>query len=176
MVENLLSLTRIREGETKLSQTLEPAEEIIASAIVKLKKRCPETNFRVTIPNELLMVPMDATLIEQVIINLCENAVYHSGCPSPIDIILEQRGNFATFTVRDYGRGLHTSQLNHLFDGYASYSKNIEDTHKGMGIGLSICMTIIKAHNGTIQGYNNIQEQLGASFVFSLPMEENNYE
>lgn len=177
MVENLLSITRIREGETKLKTTLEPAEEIISAAVIKLKKRCPDTHFRVTIPNELLMVPMDATLIEQVIINLCENSVHHSGCPSPIDITLSREHNFAVFTIRDYGRGLHPDQLEHLFDGYASYSKDSRDTYKGMGIGLSICMTIVKAHKGTIQGYNNNNsEQGGASFVFSLPMEENSYE
>lgn len=176
MVENLLSVTRIREGETRLATTLEPAEEIIASAINKLKKRCPKTNFRVQVPDDLLMVSMDGTLIEQVIINLCENSIYHSGCPSPIDILLEQKGNFAIFTIRDYGRGISTSQLDHLFDGYASYSKSSQDTYKGMGIGLSICMTIIKAHNGTIRGYNNIYEQSGASFEFALPMEVNNYE
>ena len=177
MVENLLSVTRICEGETRLTTTLEPAEEILASAVMKLKKRCPETDFRVTIPDELLLVPMDATLIEQVIINLCENSVYHSGSPSPIDLILERDKNFAVFTIRDYGRGLSPSQIEHLFDGYTSYSLDSKDTYKGMGIGLSICMTIIKAHNGMIQGYNNTNnEQKGASFAFSLPMEENNYE
>lgn len=176
MVENLLSITRIKEGETKLKTTLEPAEEIISSAVIKLKKRCPNTYFHVTIPDELLMVAMDATLIEQVIINLCENSVHHSGCITPIDITLSKRENCAVFQIRDYGRGLHEEQLQHLFDGYASYSKKSNDTYKGMGIGLSICMTIIKAHNGTMTGYNNTKnEQGGATFEFSLPMmEENN--
>lgn len=177
MVENLLSVTRIREGDTKLKTTLEPAEEIISSAVVKLKKRCQHTTFRVTIPDELIMVPMDATLIEQVIINLCENAVHHSGCPSPIDISLETKDQKAIFIIRDYGQGIHEEQLPHLFDGYSSYSKNSQDTYKGMGIGLSICKTIVKAHQGTITCYNNEKEQHGgASFVFSLPMEEHIYE
>lgn len=177
MVENLLSVTRIREGDTKLKTTLEPAEEIIAEAVTKLKKRCPNTEFHVKIPEELLMVPMDATLIEQVIINLCENSVHHSGCPSPIDITLSRSENNAVFQIRDYGRGLCPEQLDHLFDGYTSYSSQSQDSYKGMGIGLSICMTIIKAHNGTIRGYNNnTEKQGGACFEFSLPMEEFNYE
>ena len=177
MVENLLSVTRIREGDTKLTKTLEPAEEIIAEAVTKLKKRCPETQFHVQIPDELLMVPLDATLIEQVIINLCENSVHHSGCPSPIDITLSRSDKNAIFKIRDYGRGLHEDQLEHLFDGCTSYSTKSQDSYKGMGIGLSICMTIIKAHNGTIRGYNNNNEdQGGACFEFSLPMEEFSYE
>lgn len=174
MVENLLSVTRIREGDTKLKTTLEPAEEIISSAVEKLKKRCQHTTFRVTIPNELVMVPMDATLIEQVIINLCENAVHHSGCPSPIDLILETMEQKAIFTIRDYGQGICENHIPLLFDGYSSYSKNSQDTYKGMGIGLSICKTIIQAHHGTIQCHNNKkEEQGGASFIFSLPMEDN---
>lgn len=123
------------------------------------------------------MVPMDATLIEQVIINLAENSVHHSGCPSPIDITLSRSENNAVFQIRDYGRGLRPEQLDHLFDGYTSYSSQSQDSYKGMGIGLSICMTIIKAHNGTIRGYNNnTEKQGGACFEFSLPMEEFNYE
>lgn len=177
LVENLLSVTRIREGDTKLKTTLEPAEEIVSSAVVKVKKRCQHTTFRVSIPDELIMVPMDATLIEQVIINLCENAVHHSGCPSPIDITLNTKEQKAIFTIRDYGQGIHEEQLPQLFDGYSSYSKNSQDTYKGMGIGLSICKTIIKAHQGKIECYNNKQEeQGGASFVFTLPMEETIYE
>lgn len=174
MVENLLSVTRIQEGETKLKTTMEPAEEIIAEAVSKLKKRCPNTIFHVKVPDELLMVPMDATLIEQVIINLAENSVQHSGCPSPIDITLSHSEEKAVFEIRDYGRGLLPEQLTHLFDGYGTYSNKSQDTYKGMGIGLSICMTIIKAHNGTLNGFNKEDEKGGASFLFALPMEDIN--
>lgn len=90
MVENLLSVTRIRVGDTKVATNPEPLEEVVSEAVLRLRKRPPQANVRVKVPEEFLMVPMDAVLIEQVIMNLLENSVYHSGVETAIDCFVEK--------------------------------------------------------------------------------------
>lgn len=72
MVENLLSVTRIRDTETQVTKSSEPLEEVASEAVQRFHKRLPDATVHVTVPDEFIMVPMDATLIEQVIINLLE--------------------------------------------------------------------------------------------------------
>lgn len=115
------------------------------------------------------MVPMDPTLIEQVIMNLLENAWIHSGKRDTIDFFARQEGENVVFYVRDYGDGIEQERMEHLFDGCAG-SKDHE-SRKGMGIGLTICKTIIQAHQGEIHARNH---ENGAEFYFSLPLEEEN--
>ena len=78
MVENLLSVTRINNETTKVNKSLESVEEVLAEAVLRLKKRLPDARVNVCVPDEVLMIPMDAVLIEQVLINLMENAFVHS--------------------------------------------------------------------------------------------------
>lgn len=78
MVENLLSITRMSGQETKIQKVPEAVEEIIGETIRKLQKRYPQAQISVSVPDELLIVPMDAILIEQVLMNLLENAIQHS--------------------------------------------------------------------------------------------------
>ena len=84
----------------------EPVEEVVGEALEKLKKRYPDAAIRVKIPEEFLMIPMDAVLIEQVTINLLENAIVHSGSILPIDFIVEDHPEHVSFIVRDYGNCL----------------------------------------------------------------------
>jgi len=168
MVENLLSVTRIRVGATKLTTTLEPLEEVVSEALQRFRKRLPETKVQVRIPDEFLMVPMDAVLIEQVIVNLLENAVYHSQSEEPIQLLAQVQGNHVVLQVRDLGKGIDPERLPFIFDGAGTDCNESSDSHKGMGIGLSICKTIIAAHNGTIDAVNQDQ---GVAFIFTLPLE-----
>lgn len=170
MVENLLSVTRIRDGEAKVKKNPEPLEEVVAEAMIRFRKRLPEAKVQVSVPEEFLMIPLDATLIEQVIINLLENAVYHSGAKEPVDFYVEMKGTEVWFHVRDYGKGIDGERLAEIFDGGGSSAGDSGDSHKGMGIGLSICKTIVNAHNGRIFARNH---ERGAEFVFILPIEEN---
>ncbi|HIT89003.1 MAG TPA: DUF4118 domain-containing protein [Candidatus Merdenecus merdavium] len=169
MVENLLSVTRIHEDSSKVNKVLEPVEEVVAEAVMRLKKRYQTAKVEVKVPDELLMVPMDVTLIEQVLINLMENSIKYSKSQEPIHLTVESLGRSAIFSVADQGRGLEQSQLDNIFDGYSRDSNSNSDTTKGMGIGLSICKTIILAHGGTIEGKNRLGG--GAIFTFTLPLE-----
>ncbi|RHP42713.1 DUF4118 domain-containing protein [Clostridium sp. AF32-12BH] len=169
MVENLLSVTRIRVGDAHVNTSPEPLEEVVAEAVQRFRKRLPQGKVDVKIPDEFLMVPMDATLIEQVIINLLENAVYHSGTDEPIEFYVEKREDCVAFHIRDYGKGIDPERLKIIFDGAGMEPNASGDSHKGMGIGLTICKTIINAHNGSIEAANRLK---GAEFIFTLPLEE----
>jgi len=166
MVENLLSVTRIRDQDFCISTSEESLEEVVSETLQKMEKRHPECIIHVKIPDELIMLPMDAILIEQVAINLLENALYHSQSKDPIDFIVEDLGEKVTFTVRDYGVGIPDEKLEHLFDGRNYANSCPENTHKGTGIGLAICKTIITVHHGTLTGKNH---KHGAEFIFTLP-------
>ena len=170
MVENLLSVTRINEATANVTKTPEAAEEILAAAISRIRKRFPSQKISVSVPEELLMVPMDGTLIEQVIINLMENAIKHSGSDTRISITLKKEKHMAVFEVRDNGEGISKVDFPYLFDSFIPDGKRTSDSSRGMGIGLSICMSIIKAHQGKMEAYNH--EEGGAVFSFTLPLIE----
>lgn len=173
MVENLLSVTRIQGEGASVTTTLEPLEEVIPDAVIRFHKRLPDAQVQVTIPEDFIMVPMDATLIEQVIINLLENAVYHSDSEEPIELTVTTDDRFARFSIKDHGKGIDEAIIPTLFDGGAPVSGQRSDTHKGMGIGLSICKTIVNAHHGDLYARNH---EDGAEFIFTLPIGDGNYE
>ena len=166
MVENLLTVTRIKGDNLSISTSEESVEEVIAEALQKLHKRYPCTEIQASIPEEFLMIPMDAILIEQVIINLLENAIVHSGSTTPIELIVNDQDTDVSFTIKDYGKGIPADHLADLFDGSSYTPSQTADAHKGMGIGLSICKTIVAAHHGTLIGRNHSK---GAEFIFTLP-------
>lgn len=171
MVENLLSITRMNGKEARIQKTSEAAEEIVGEAVRKFQKRFPDTPIRVAVPDELLMIPMDAILIEQVLINLLENAVLHGKTQTEIRIMVTKTAEHAVFTVSDNGVGIAESAFAHLFDGDPSGGTAAEsDSKRNMGIGLSVCMSIVKAHGGIMTAEN--QPAGGACFCFSLPLQE----
>lgn len=170
MVENLLSVTRINEGTMNVTKTLEAGEEVIAEAVSRIRKRYPGRNIQVKVPEELLEIPMDGTLIAQVIINLLENAIKHSKEDSPVEINLKEQGSRAVFEVLDNGWGIPEEDIPYLFESYVPDGNKASDSSRGMGIGLSICMSIIKAHQGRMEAEN--RSSRGAAFRFYLPLDE----
>lgn len=169
MVENLLSVTRINDDGGKVTKNLEVVEEVVSEAITRLEKRLTNVPVRVSAPDEMLMIPMDPLLIEQVLINLIENALVHSGSTEPVDLVITDSPDTVTFHVIDHGTGIDEELMPDIFSG--QYKNPLSsDNSRGMGIGLSICNTIIQAHGGAISAHNN---QTGAEFLFSLPKEDN---
>lgn len=168
MVENLLSVTRIHNQSSTVKKTDESVEEIVSAAIIRLKKRLPDAAVHVAVPDELLILPMDAILIEQVLLNLLENAIVHSQSTKPILCYVDDDEQNVTFHVKDFGIGIDPERLKNIFDGNSYIGNSESDSNKGMGIGLSICKTIITAHKGSIDAKNHEQ---GAEFYFTLPKE-----
>lgn len=169
MVENLLSVTRIYSQSSKVKKTDESVEEVVSAAMNRLKKRIPNAPVTVSVPDDLLIIPMDAILIEQVLFNLLENAIIHSQSTEPILCYVRDNHEAVTFHVKDFGIGISEDRLPYIFDGAPYIGSAESDSNKGMGIGLSICKTIITAHDGIIDARNH---EHGAEFYFSLPKEE----
>lgn len=173
MVENLLSVTRIgEEHKADIQKTEEAAEEILAEAVAKFRKRYPNMEVRVKVPEEYIQVWVDPILIEQVLINLMENVVHHAGSVSYIMMELKKESNMAMFEVTDDGNGIKEEILPHIFS--ESFYHNYEqdgDKHRNMGIGLSVCQTIVKVHGGTMMAENRKKPEKGAIFRFNLPLD-----
>ena len=168
VVENLLSITRIGSDQASIAKSPEAAEEVLGEAAQKFRRRFPQVSVSVTAPESLLMVPMDPILIAQVLSNLLENAVLHGGTTTAISLSVQKEGDFARFSVRDNGRGIPESALPTLFDGTMKHSETpTSDGKRNMGLGLSVCLAIVRAHGGTMEAHNL---ETGAEFSFRLPL------
>ena len=167
MVNNLLTVTRIQEDNASVMKNDEIVEEVIEESVTRLKKRFPSAVIQVQIPVNPLCIPMDAMLIEQVIINLLENALVHAESDEPIQLTVTEEEKEVVFGVRDYGIGV--ADVNTVFDGIPQAASPSSDSHRGMGIGLTICRTIVLAHGGQISAKNH---EHGVEFIFTLPREE----
>ena len=169
MVENLLSVTRIDDRNAGVNKTPEIVDEVVSAAVSKFRKRFPGTEVMVKVPDEPVMAEMDALLIQQVLINILHNAKVHSGSVKPLEVTVETTGDEVSFSVRDHGKGIPEDKLETIFDGDSfGDAQTGTDGYKGMGIGLSICKTIINAHGGQIEAKNH---EDGAEFIFRLPID-----
>lgn len=175
MVENLLSVTKIDSGRVKITKTPTVVEELIDSVILKFHKRYPDQKVELTIPEDILIIPMDAMLICQVLMNLLENAVQHAEHMTQLSLSICLKDKHVVFAVEDNGSGISPELLPNIFTGYSGLCDEHSDSHKhNAGIGLSVCATIVKAHGGEIFARNN--EKGGACFWFTLITEDTNDE
>ncbi len=170
MVENLLSITRINAGETRVHKRMEAAEEIIAEAVRKFRTRFPRVAVEIRLPDEFLLVPMDPILIEQVITNLLENAAYHAAGMTKTIVRLTASDDTAAIEVLDDGAGIDPAVLPTIFTGIGKNHMPSSDSSKNMGIGLTVCRTIVNAHGGQMTAQN--RPEGGALFRFTLPIKE----
>lgn len=171
MVENLLSITKIDSGNVELIKTPIVLEELIDSVILKFRKRYPAQEVELDIPDDIVMIPMDALLIEQVLINILENAVQHGKTMTRLCLKVFILAGQAIFEISDNGCGISEEKLPHIFTGYYESKDYTPDSQKrNAGIGLSVCATIIKAHGGVITAEN--AKSGGAVFRFTLNTEE----
>lgn len=173
MVENLLSVTRL-DGNINLIKTPIALDELIDSVLIKFAKRYGEQEVSVELPDELVIIPMDAILIEQVIINILENAVQHADGMKNLVLRVRHTGDEVVFEIEDDGAGIPEERLKNLFDGgqLSEVSEKIsaDCQRSNAGIGLSVCATIVKAHGGEIQAFN--RKKGGAVFRFTLKVED----
>lgn len=170
MVENLLSVTRMGVDKVELVKTPTVLEELIDTVLIKFEKRYPNRAVDVDIPDGFISIPMDAMLIEQVLINILENAVRHAEGMTELKLSVKTLSRNAVFQISDNGCGISKEKLSDIFTGYLGKDANTADRRKGsMNIGLSLCAAIIKAHGGEIWAEN--RPEGGAVFTFSLRME-----
>lgn len=175
MVENLLSVTRIGDDNVQITKTPTVLEELIESVLVKLKKRYPHQKVIVSLPDDFIMIPMDAMLIEQVLVNLLENAMMHAKGMTSLWINVRISEKNAIIEVADNGCGMTSEQLDKIFTGSVKNDSKLSDSSRSsMGIGMSVCSAIIKAHGGTISAKN--REGGGTAVCFALEMEDMDFE
>ncbi len=172
MVENLLSVTRIDSGQVKIVKTPTVLDELVDSVMLKFKKRYPNQKVEIEVPDEVIIVPMDPLLIEQVIVNILENAVQHAKGMTKLTFRVFTLGQKVIFEIKDNGRGINPKKFETLFTGYYNnYENKVADgKKKNAGIGLSVCATIIKVHGGNISAEN--LKTGGAVFRFDLDAED----
>lgn len=177
MVENLLSITKINanNNNVKLIKTSTVLEELIDTVLIRFKKRYPGQMVQVEIPDDFIIIPMDAVLIEQVLFNFLENGVKHAIGMTELKLSVEVKDKKAIFSVCDNGCGIDKERLKTIFTGY--YEKKnmpIDNQKHSMGIGLSVCASIIKAHDGSIFAQN--RPEGGCCFSFALDLGEDSDE
>ena len=171
MVENLLSITKLDGENVKIIKTETVLDELVDSVLVKLAKRYPKQVIDVDIPEKFISIPMDALLIEQVLINILENAVQHAKGMTSLKFKVFTISDKAIFEIKDNGCGIPEPKLKDIFSGVYTTNLDISDGKKNnAGIGLSVCASIIKAHGGDIKAEN--VKTGGCVFRFTLNMED----
>lgn len=169
MVDNILSMTRFSEGKIVLQKDAEAVEELVAGAVSRIRKRAQDNEIVVSIPDELIMIPVEGTLIEQVLVNLLDNAVKHTPEHTHVRVAVEKEAGSVIFSVSDNGPGIPEEELPLVFDRFYT-SRQAGSGRRGFGLGLAICKSIVEAHGGSIMACNSPQG--GAVFRFTLPEKE----
>ncbi len=173
LVENILSLTRLQEGKLVIGKELEVVEELISSVIERFSVRAYDRDIEVKVPDDPLIVPMDAKLIEQVLLNLLDNAYKHTNPEDEISITVELEANaqVAKFVITDSGTGILDEDLPYVFELFFTSHRKKSHEKNSLGLGLPICDAIIRAHKGNLTINNRIGTK-GVEAIFTLPLED----
>ncbi len=170
LVENLLAVTRLEEGRMNINLTTELVGDVIAEALKHVHTKSEMQKITVIQPDDLLLAKMDARLIVQVLINLLDNAIKYTPSDSQITITAKRNGETVCVSVADNGKGIANEQKSRVFDMFYTGANKIADCRRSIGVGLSLCKSIINAHGGEITITDNVPH--GAIFTFTLPVGE----
>lgn len=170
LVENLLSVTKIEEGRMNLHVSAELMDEVIAEALSHVGRRREEHNIMVSSSEEFILAKIDARLIVQVIINIVDNAIKYTQKDSEINITTNKKDDKVIVSISDNGPGIPDDVKKHVFDMFYSGANHVADSRRSLGLGLSLCKSIINAHGGeiTVSDYR----PSGTVFTFTLPVGE----
>ena len=170
LVENLLSVTKIEEGRLNIRLQAELLDEVIAEALQHISRKKTEHKISFCASEEFILVKADARLIMQVIINIVDNAIKYTQKDSEIVITTQKLQRKAVVRIADNGPGIPDDMKPHVFEMFYSGAKSIADSRRSLGLGLSLCRSIVNAHGGELELSDNVPH--GAVFTFSLPIEE----
>jgi two-component system sensor histidine kinase KdpD len=165
LVNNLLQMTRVESGALQLHRDWLPLEEIVGAALERLKRRLGDRPVSTRLPEDLPLVPVDDVLIEQVLINLLENALKYTPSGSPIEVAAWASEEGVTVEVADRGPGLGPGEEARVFE---KFYRGRRTSGGGAGLGLAICRGFIESHGGRIWAENRAGG--GAAFRFTLPV------
>ena len=170
LVENLLSITRLKDDQTRIHTSAEFVSEVIEEARRHCSRKLSEHRFSTEQSSEVLLGKMDAHLIIQVLVNLVNNAVKYTPPGSEIRICTERKGDMIQISVEDNGAGVSETDRPHIFDMFYSGKKTVADSSRSLGLGLALCREIVQAHGGKIWYEENVPH--GSIFRFTIPAEE----
>ena len=166
LVSNLLDITRLESGALDLHTEWTPMEEVVGAALNRRELAAEAQRIRVTIPADLPLVAMDGVLMEQLLLNLLDNALKYSPPGTPVDIKAWAAGKSLTLSISDQGPGIAAGDEERIFEKLAR--GQTASNRPGAGLGLAICKGIVTAHGGRIQAVNHPQG--GAQFLVTLPL------
>ena len=164
----LLDMARLSSGKITLHRDWNALEEIVGSALNRLDKQLEGRPIRIMLSDSLPLLWIDAVLIEQVLINLIENASKYSPTGHPIDIGGNVLEGYCRISIVDYGPGIPEGQEIRVFEKF--YRGVSESDQGGVGLGLALCKAIVESHGGSIRAANRIGK--GAEFMIMLPIRE----
>jgi two-component system sensor histidine kinase KdpD len=181
LVDNLLDMTRLTSGTVVLQKQWHVLEEIIGSALTRLRRELQAHHIRVAIPSDFPLLFLDGVLMEQVFFNLLENAARYTPAGSRIEITArpllqslvpggKAKLKGVEIRVADNGPGLPAGSETRVFEKFFRGPTALVQGKRGAGLGLAICQAIVEAHGGRIRACN--RPAGGAEFVLSLPCEE----
>jgi two-component system sensor histidine kinase KdpD len=165
LVQNLLEMTRLESGALELRRDWHPLEEVVGAALGRLAKSLGTRRVTVNIPPDLPLVAIDDVLIEQVLLNLLDNAIKYTPPDSTIRILVSATDQSVTVEVADHGPGLPKGQEARVFE---KFYRAASDGRRGTGLGLAICRGVVLAHGGRIWAHN--LPEGGVAFLFTLPL------
>jgi two-component system sensor histidine kinase KdpD len=166
LIGNLLDLTRLSSGQINLKRDWISIEEVIGAALTRLDEVLAGRRVTTDLPADLPMLSCDEVMIEQVFINLIENALRYTPSGTPIEISSRVDGEALEASVRDHGPGLAPGDEERVFDKF--HRAHTEGAQSGFGLGLTLCRYIVEAHGGTIGARN--ADGGGAEFRLRLPL------
>ena len=172
LVENLLSITKIADGNVKLHLSDQVVDDIISEALRHIDRRSAEHHITMNCGEIPLLVRVDAGLIMQVLINLVNNAIKYTPAGSTIQITAIQRGNVAEICVSDNGAGIPNELKERVFEMFFTGSNPTSDSRRSLGLGLSLCQVIVHAHHGKMTLKDNLPH--GCIFSFTVALSEVN--
>lgn len=168
LISNLLEMTRLSSGAVDLRVEWHSLEEIVGSTLSRLDRRLVGRTVQLEIPEDLPLIAADGLLLEQLLVNLVENAVRYSPAGSPLELSARRAGEQIEVEIRDRGPGLAPGEETLVFEKFFRGSAGRDA--RGAGLGLAICRAVVEAHGGTIEAQN--REGGGAVFRFHLPVGE----
>lgn len=173
LVGNLLDMTRLESGNVQVRKEWQLFDEVIGAALARAEPQLAGRAVTADIPADLPAAPLDAALIEQVLINLLENAAKYTPPGSPIEIHARADADALIVEVSDRGAGIAPGDEERIFDKFYRANGARADatsTERGSGLGLTICRGMVQAHGGRIWASNRAGG--GATFAFALPLRE----
>jgi two-component system sensor histidine kinase KdpD len=165
LVSNLLDMTRLESGAAAVHREWQPLEGVVGAAIRRMGKRLEGRPVTTELPPTLPLVSIDGVLVEQVFLNLFDNAVKYTPEGSPIEISAEPAKDEVIVSVADRGPGLPDAAVGDVFEKF--HRGPTTGTRGGVGLGLTICRAIVTAHGGHIRVEN--RPGGGVVFRFTLP-------